>query len=44
MIVSESNLLNKGTSEYQEKTQKELAILQNINAFPVQRNRGIDGF
>lgn len=44
MIISESNLLNKGTSDYQEKTEKELAILQNINAFPVQRNRGIDGF
>jgi site-specific DNA-methyltransferase (adenine-specific) len=44
MVISESNLLNKGTSEYQEKTEKELAILQNINAFPVQRNAGIDGF
>ncbi|AWM12751.1 site-specific DNA-methyltransferase [Flavobacterium sediminis] len=44
MIISESNLLNKGSNEYQEKTEKELAILQNINAFPVQRNSGIDGF
>ncbi len=44
MIISESNLLNKGVNEYQEKTEKELAILQNINAFPVQRNVGIDGF
>ncbi len=44
MVISESNLLNKGTHEYQEKTEKELAILQNINAFPVQRNGGIDGF
>ncbi|OIP74655.1 MAG: site-specific DNA-methyltransferase [Oscillatoriales cyanobacterium CG2_30_44_21] len=44
MIISESNLLNKGTNEYQEKTPKELAILQNIGAFPVQRNSGIDGF
>lgn len=44
MIISESNLLNKGASEYQEKTEKELVILQNINAFPVQRNSGIDGF
>ena len=34
MVISESNLLNKGTNEYQEKTEKELAILQNINAFP----------
>lgn len=44
MIISESNLLNKGTNVYQEKTEKELAVLQNINAFPVQRNTGIDGF
>lgn len=44
MVISGSNLLNKGTNEYQEKTEKELAILQNINAFPVQRNSGIDGF
>ena len=44
MVISESNLLNKGTNEYQEKTEKELAFLQNINAFPVQRNGGIDGF
>jgi len=44
MVISESNLFNKGTNEYQEKTEKELAILKNINAFPVQRNSGIDGF
>lgn len=44
MVISESKLLNKGTNEYQEKSEKELSILQNINAFPVQRNSGIDGF
>jgi len=44
MIISESNLLNKGAIEYLEKTEKELIILDNINAFPVQRNSGIDGF
>jgi site-specific DNA-methyltransferase (adenine-specific) len=44
MIISESSLLNKGVNDYLEKTEKELAILQNINAFPVQRNTGIDGF
>lgn len=44
MIISESSLLQKGASEYLEKTEKELSILQNINAFPVQRNSGIDGF
>jgi site-specific DNA-methyltransferase (adenine-specific) len=44
MVVSSSNLLNKGMGDYLEKTEKELAILQNLNAFPVQRNLGIDGF
>ena len=44
MIITESNLLNKGSDNYLEKTEKELAILANINAFPVQRNNGIDGF
>jgi site-specific DNA-methyltransferase (adenine-specific) len=44
MIITESSLLSKGVNEYLEKTERELAILQNINAFPVQRNAGIDGF
>jgi site-specific DNA-methyltransferase (adenine-specific) len=44
MVITESELLNKGTECYIEKTEKELAILQNINAIPVQRNSGIDGF
>lgn len=44
MIISDSNLLAKGTSEYLEKSSYELAILHQINAFPVQRNSGIDGF
>jgi len=44
MIISESNLLNKGNNEYLEKTEKELAIINDINAFPVQRNLGIDAF
>jgi site-specific DNA-methyltransferase (adenine-specific) len=44
MIITESNLLNKGSNDYLEKTEKELLILQQINAFPVQRNTGIDGF
>jgi site-specific DNA-methyltransferase (adenine-specific) len=44
MVISESSLLNRGINDYLEKTEKELAILQNINAFPVQRNIGIDGF
>lgn len=44
MVISESNLLKKGIGDYQEKTEKELAILANLHAFPVQRNAGIDGF
>lgn len=44
MIITESALLNKGADDYLEKTEKELAILEEINAFPVQRNAGIDGF
>lgn len=44
MRITESSLLNKGAEDYLEKTEKELAILANINAFPVQRNSGIDGF
>jgi len=44
MIITESALLNKGVEEYQEKTEKELTILNQLNAIPVQRNSGIDGF
>jgi site-specific DNA-methyltransferase (adenine-specific) len=44
MIITQSALLNKGNEDYLEKTEKELSILSNINAFPVQRNSGIDGF
>lgn len=44
MIITESALLDKGVDNYFEKTEQELAILENINAFPVQRNSGIDGF
>ncbi|MDP3445308.1 MAG: site-specific DNA-methyltransferase [Ignavibacteria bacterium] len=44
MVITESALLNKGADEYLEKTERELAILEEISAFPVQRNSGIDGF
>lgn len=44
MVITESNLLKKGKKNYLEKSKKELAILKSINAFPVQRNSGIDGF
>jgi len=44
MIVSDSRLLKDGEEEYIEKSKRELAILESISAFPVQRNKGIDGF
>ncbi|HLU88316.1 MAG TPA: site-specific DNA-methyltransferase [Cyclobacteriaceae bacterium] len=44
MIITGSELLNKGLDSYFEKTEKEFAILHNINAIPVHRNSGIDGF
>lgn len=44
MVISESRLLKTGRENYQEKTPSELAILTLLNAFPVQRNSGIDGF
>lgn len=44
MTITDSNLLNKGTEDYLEKSDREIAILSNLNAFPVQRNSGIDGF
>ena len=44
MVITESALLNKGADQYLEKSERELAILEEINAFPVQRNSGIDGF
>jgi site-specific DNA-methyltransferase (adenine-specific) len=44
MVVSESVLLRRGAQDFQEKNDHELAVLQHINAFPVQRNSGIDGF
>jgi len=44
MIVSDSMLFLKGEEAYIEKNVKELAILESIDAIPVQRNSGIDGF
>lgn len=44
MLITESELLKRGIGEFVEKTEKELTILSNINAFPVHRNSGIDGF
>lgn len=44
MIITNSELLNKGLDSYIEKSPKELAMLEIIDAIPVQRNSGIDGF
>lgn len=44
MIITESNLLQNGIEEYQAKSEYELSHLKTINAIPVQRNSGIDGF
>ena len=44
MIITESALLDKGVDEYNQKNEDELALLKSIDAIPVQRNSGIDGF
>ena len=44
MVITDSALLKKGTQSYIEKSELELAILKSIDAIPVQRNSGIDGF
>ncbi len=44
MIITESNLLKKGKASYVEKTDFEISLLKSIDAIPVQRNNGIDGF
>lgn len=44
MIISASPLLEKGREKYQNKTEEELVLLKTLEAIPVQRNAGIDGF
>ena len=44
MIITSSTLLKKGKDAYIEKSENELALLKLLNAIPVQRNSGIDGF
>lgn len=44
MVITESALLKHGIDTYREKSPQELAILDQLNAIPVQRNAGIDGF
>jgi site-specific DNA-methyltransferase (adenine-specific) len=43
-IVSESALLNKGIAAYRNQSFEILETLRKIDAEPVQRNKGIDGF
>lgn len=44
MIISESEVMNKGINSFIEKTPFELKLLNLLNAIPVQRNKGVDGF
>lgn len=44
MIISESGVLSKGIESYIEKSDFENNLLSLLNAIPVQRNKGIDGF
>lgn len=43
-IKSESQLLQNGKDSYLNQDKEVLEILEQINAVPVQRNKGIDGF
>jgi site-specific DNA-methyltransferase (adenine-specific) len=43
-VKTVSNLINKGVSSYLTKSQMEYNILASLEAIPVQRNSGIDGF
>lgn len=44
LVKTESYLLKKGKAAYKKLTEAQTAILQELNAVPVQRNSGIDGF
>ena len=43
-IRTDSNLLKNGTDSYLNQSPEVLEILKEIDAMPVQRNKGIDGF
>lgn len=43
-VKTESTLLKKGRQSYNNLSEEELNILNQIGAVPVQRNKGIDGF
>lgn len=44
LVKTESRLLKKGKSSYRRLSDKQMDILNQFNAVPVQRNSGIDGF
>lgn len=44
LIKTESYLLKKGKAAYRNLSEKQISILHCLNAIPVQRNSGIDGF
>ncbi len=44
LIKTESHLLKKGKDAYRNLSDRYINILKSINATPVQRNSGIDGF
>jgi site-specific DNA-methyltransferase (adenine-specific) len=44
LVKTKSNLLERGEGDYINKNKKEFSILDSIDAIPVQRNSGIDGF
>lgn len=44
LIKTESNLLKKGKSAYRNLSQEQMNLLKILEATPVQRNSGIDGF
>ena len=43
-VKSESEVLASGEESFLDKTDYERAILKSVDAVPVERNRGIDGF
>ena len=44
IVRTDSNLLKRGHKAYQNLDSKCLDIIKSIDAIPVQRNSGIDGF
>lgn len=44
LIKTESTLIKKGRQSYQNLNDEEMSLLKQLNATPVQRNSGIDGF